>query len=66
MACHLHIIILDKDDAMAETLLVGDLHDLANQLLSLLVLWMGLSGKDDLHRHLHIVEDTGKTIQILH
>ncbi len=64
MPGNLHVVIFNKNNSVAEALLVRGLHQLADQLLPLLVLGVGLAGEQDLYRHLRVIENPGKPVKV--
>ena len=59
------IVVLHKGDAPSKSLVLGNIEDLLQELLALLVVLVSFAGKDDLHRPIGIIYDLCQTGNIM-
>ena len=61
----MHVIVFHKDNASPEPFLSCQMNDRLNKLLSLIVLWMGLTGDNNLHRVFRVIDDSLQPVRVL-
>ena len=59
-----NVVAGHEDDAAQEPVLLGDLHDLLDEVLAHAVGRVGLAGEDELHRTLGVVDDGVEPIEV--
>ena len=64
MVSYVYVVVLQKDDAAAESLLPCQVNDRLYEFLALIVLRVGLPGNDDLYRVFRVVDDALQPIRV--